>query len=265
VPLPREVGQVVQTFLTLIDEKAPGLVQGLYLRGSLGFGEYFHGRSDVDFTAVLSNRPDKAQLDALAVTHAQVSDAHPDPHFDGFYLVLADLARTPAECPDVPCMFEGQFHVEGRFDINPVSWHELARHGVTARGPALSADDLWTGDAALRTFSYENLSSYWVPVANALVAEPGGAAKSAAAAWCVLGVSRLHHLLTTGSMTSKSGAGRHALAAFGRRWHPIIHEALRAREQPDAPSVFDHDPGQRGRDTTAFTQMAIEASLACGP
>jgi hypothetical protein len=147
-------------FLALMDERAAGLVRGLYLRGSLGFDEYFPGRSDVDFAAVLSARPDEAALDALAVTHAEVYGAYPHPHFDGFHLVLADLANPPAECPDVPCMFEGSFRPAGRFDVNPASWHELARHGVTVRGPDLTEDDVWTDDAALRAFSYDNLSSY---------------------------------------------------------------------------------------------------------
>jgi Domain of unknown function (DUF4111) len=265
VLLPPQVVQVTQAFLTVIDEKAPGLVQGLYLRGSLGFGEYFPWCSDVDFVAVLPDRPDDVQLEALAAAHAEVYDARPLPHFDGFHLLAADLAQSPADCRDVPCMFEGTFRAAGRFDVNPVSWHELAWHGITVRGPALSKDDLWTDDAVLRAFSYDNLSSYWARIADALAAEPDEAARPEAAAWCVLGVSRLHHLLATGSMTSKSGAGRHALTVFDAQWHAIISEALRAREQPDAPSAFESDAAQRGRDTIAFTAMAIEASLACGP
>ena len=68
---------------------------GLYLRGSLAFGEYFPGRSDVDFTAVLADRPVADQLTALASAHAAVYSAHPVPHFDGFHLLRADLACPP--------------------------------------------------------------------------------------------------------------------------------------------------------------------------
>lgn len=264
MPLPGQVVKVTQAFLALIDEKAHGLVDGFYLHGSLGFGEYFPGSSDVDFVAVLSARPDDAQLDALAMAHAQIREAHPHPHFDGFHIVLADLSKPPADCPDVPCMFDGSFRPAGRFDVNPVTWHELARHGVTVRGPNLSEDDVWTDDSVLRAFSYDNLTSYWARVADTLAASQGEASKPEAAAWCVLGVSRLHHLLATGAMTSKSGAGRHALAVFDPRWHPIIDEALRAREQPEAPSAFEDRAAERGRETTAFTKMAIEASLASG-
>jgi hypothetical protein len=262
--LPPDAADVTSQFLRLIDASAPGLVQALYLRGSLGFGEYFDGQSDVDFTAVLASWPDAGQLDALAAAHAAVYAAHQHPHFDGFHLLPEHLARQPEECPDLPYMFDGTFHPTGRFDVNPVSWHELARHGIAARGPALTSAAVWTDSAVLRAFTNGNLTSYWSGVAAALLANPDDAGTPAAAAWCVLGVSRLHHLLATGQMTSKSGAGRHALTVFGTQWHPIVHEALRAREHPAEPSAYHTDRGARARDTTAFTVMAIDAGLALG-
>jgi hypothetical protein len=71
-PLPAQVKDVAGRFLDLMDASAPGLVRGLYLRGSLGFGEYIDGQSDVDFTAVLAGWPDDHQIDALAASHAAV-------------------------------------------------------------------------------------------------------------------------------------------------------------------------------------------------
>jgi hypothetical protein len=150
VELPGEVAEVTNQFLSLIDASAPGLVQGMYLRGSLGFGENFESQSDVDFTAVLSARPDADQVSALSAAHEAVFAAHPKPHFDGFHVVRENLARAPDLCPDVPVMFDGVFKSSTRdYDMNLVSWHELARHGVTVRGPALSERDVWTDDAAL--------------------------------------------------------------------------------------------------------------------
>ncbi|HTZ93921.1 MAG TPA: aminoglycoside adenylyltransferase domain-containing protein [Streptosporangiaceae bacterium] len=264
--LPAEVAEVTGRFLALIDDSAPGLVQGLYLRGSLAFGEYFAGQSDVDFTAVLSVRPDAGQLTALGAVHEAVFADHPVPHFDGFHLLRDDLARAPDQCPEIPVMFDGVFMPRIRdYDINPVSWHELARHGIAVRGPALGAHEVWTDDAALRAFSYGNLGSYWAGVADNLLKDPAGAAEPGVVAWSVLGVSRLHHLLVTGRLTSKSGAGRYALTAFGKHWHRIIEEALRARERPGDLSSYHSDLETRGRDAAAFTAMAVESGLALGP
>jgi hypothetical protein len=265
VSLPAEVTAVTGRFLDLIDASEPGLVTGLYLRGSLAFGEYFPGQSDVDFTAVLAERPGADQLDALASAHAAGYDEYPRPHFDGFHLLRADLVSPPEACPDLPCMFDGLFRSAGRWDVNPVSWHELARRALVIRGPALTEAGVWTDDDALQAYSHSNLTSYWAGVGQKLREDPAAAATPQAAAWCVLGVSRLHHLLATGAMTSKSGAGRYALTAFGARWQPIVREALRARERPEDASEYAGDPDSRGRDTTAFTEMAIEAGLALRP
>jgi hypothetical protein len=265
VSLPAGVTAVTGRFLELIDASAPGLVTGLYLRGSLAFGEYFPGQSDVDFTAVLAGRPGADQLDALASAHAAVYDVYPEPHFDGFHLVRGDLANPPDECPDVPCMVDGSFRPAGRFDVNPVSWHELARRAVVIRGPAVTNADMWTDDDALQAYSHGNLTSYWTGVGEQLRAHAAAAVTPWLVAWCVLGVSRLHHLLATGALTSKSGAGRYALTAFGPRWQPIVREALRARERPADASEYEDDPDSRGRDTAEFTWMAIESGLALRP
>ena len=265
MPPPPEVTAITCRFLELIDASAPDLVTGLYLRGSLAFGEYFPGQSDVDFTAVLAERPGAGQLAALAWAHAAVQDAYPGPQFDGFHLLRADLAGPPAQCPDLPCMFDGSFRPAARLDVNPVSWHELARRAVVIRGPALAEADVWTDDDALQAYSHDNLTSYWAGVGQRLRADADAAVTPWTVAWCVLGVSRLHHLLATGALTSKSGAGRYALTAFEPRWQSIVREALRARERPADASEYEGDPDSRGRDTKEFTCMAIESGLALRP
>lgn len=180
--LPAEVTAITGRFLELIDSGAPGLVTGLYLRGSLAFGEYFPGQSDVDFTAVLAGRPGADELAALGSAHAAVQDVHPGPHFDGFHLLRADLARRPAECPDLPCTFDGSFRPAGRFDVNPVSWHELASRAVVIRGPAVTEADVWTDNDALLAYSCRNLTSYWAGVGEQLRAQAGAAVTPGAVA-----------------------------------------------------------------------------------
>ncbi|MFD6187784.1 hypothetical protein [Streptomyces sp. NPDC060275] len=262
--LPPEVHRTTSAFLSAIDASAPGLVQGLYLCGSLGFGEFFPERSDVDFVSVLAERPGRAALAALAAAHETVRREQPRPFFDGFHAVREDLAGPPERCPDLPCTRMGAYEEAGRFGINPVTWHELARHGVTVRGPALTESEVYVDDAALRAFSHDNLSSYWSHVHRELAGSPAEAAQPDAVEWCVLGVSRLHHLLATGSLTSKSGAGRYALTAFDAGWHPIVLEALRVRESTGTPSAYDGAAERRADDTIAFTAMAIGAGLAYG-
>ncbi len=256
VRLPRPVRAVCDTFASLLGEQLPGLVEGLYLHGSLGFGEWYDGRSDVDFVAVSSRRPDEGEVRRLAALHEQLAEVFPRPSFDGFHCTWDDLARAPYLCPDVPCTLGGVWEDEGRTDVNPVTWHELARHGVTVWGPVLDEVAVWTDDEALRAYTRDNLESYWSGEVEALRRFPAEAAKQEVVAYHVLGVARPHHLLATGGLTSKSGAGRHALTAFGGRWRLLLAEALSYRATGERVGALT--PEVLAADTVAFCELVIE-------
>jgi hypothetical protein len=244
--LPAEVAAVCTTFL---DAVAGGLVTGLHLRGGVGFGEFVPGRSDIDFAAVLSRRPTGPDLDVLRAAHDLVAERHPAQPFDGLHLLADDLARDPDDCPDVPCVLHGWFEPEARYDVSPVAWHELALHSVPVLG---ELPVVWTDQGRLLEFTGSNLATYWADQAAALAKFPSEAAGDLACEWCVLGVARLHHLLVTGEMTTKSAAGRWGLSFYDERWHPVLREALRIREGAPGEGYAD-----RGSDTAAFTAYVV--------
>ena len=251
--LPEPVGAVCDTFL---DAAPSGLITGLYLRGGIGFGEWIAGQSDVDFVATLSRRPNHDDLDAICSAHERVSAAHPDVSFDGTHLLAEDLMADPDECPDVPCILHRHFELEARYDISPVTWHELAWHGVTFAGRPLESLGIWTDRERLLDFTRANLDSYWRGNAEALAAQPNEGAREEACCWCVLGVARLDHLLVTGDMTTKSGAGRWGLTHYPEQFHRVLREALRIRE--GGCDEYPDDDESRGRDTAAFTAYVVE-------
>lgn len=264
--IPAPVAEVCATFLRLAP---PGLVTGLYLRGGTGFGEWVPGQSDVDFVATLAHRPDDAEVDALRSAHERVAQAHPDVAFDGPHVLVSDLAADPARCPEVPTVLGRYFEPEGVVHDAVVAWHELAWHGVHVAGPPIADLHVWTSASALRAFTRRNLDTYWRGNAEALTAMPSEGAGEQACCWCVLGVTRLHHLLVTGEMTTKSGAGRWGLGAYPERFHPVLREALRIREgaAPAAPAIpaihegrgseHPYDRGARGRDTAELTAWVV--------
>jgi len=265
---PDQVRTVTSQHLDLVDEVLPGLVEGLYLHGSIGFGEWYDGRSDVDFVAVTAERPDEATVAALREVHARVGETFPRPSYDGLYVTWADLARPPADCPDVPCSLPsahgGEWKV-GRFDLSPVTWHELAWHGVHVRGPALEDVDVWTDTDALRAYSHANLTDYWARQVPLLRQHPEDAARPDIVSWFVLGVPRLHHAIATGRLTSKDGAGHHAVATFGERWRPVVAEAMAYRALGEPSGRYDGQEALLAEETAAFAELALESALALRP
>ena len=256
--VPDIAARACETFLSELDSRAPGLAEGLYLCGSVALDDFHPPGSDVDFVAVLSRRPDAAEMTALAAAHAQVRRRHPGVRYEGIHLTRDQLAVGP-DCGPVPCAFGKRFLPEGRFALNPITWHELATIGV----PIRPAADLKvpTGVDAIRAYSRANLTAYWQPWSRA-ARRPSVIALFAASRggtpWCVLGVSRLHHAIATGTLTSKSGAGRYARDVFDACWHPIVDEALRIRaNQPPEYGAL-----RRRRDALAYLDMAIDSALA---
>ncbi len=252
--IPEAVAAVCRVFL----ESAPaGLVTGLYLRGGTGFGEWVPGQSDVDFVATLAQRPAANELDALREAHATVAAAHPDVHFDGPHVLVADLSVDPSSLPDVPTTLAGLFEPENAIHDGVIAWHELAWHGTTVHGPAIADLAVWTNRGRLLDFTTENLDTYWRANAEALTAMPTEGAAEAACCWCVLGVARLHHLLVTGEMTTKSAAGRWGLTYYPRRFHRVLREALRIRE--GGADEYADDRAARGQDTADLTAYVVLA------
>ncbi|MFI6172557.1 nucleotidyltransferase domain-containing protein [Nocardia sp. NPDC051052] len=54
--LPAIVEDTVETYLASVDAEAPGLIEGLYLEGSLALNDFRPDASDIDFVAVTANR-----------------------------------------------------------------------------------------------------------------------------------------------------------------------------------------------------------------
>lgn len=250
--LPAPVSGICDSFLAAVP---PGLVTGLYLRGGIGFGEWIPGQSDVDFVATLSRRPDESDLDDLARAHELVAAAHPDVPFDGAHLLATDLIADPEVCPEVPCVLHRHFEPEARYDISPVTWHELAWYGVTVAGAQCASLGIWTDRERLLDFTRDNLDTYWRGTAKALEASPAEASREGACCWCVLGVARLDHLLVTGEMTTKSGAGRWGLGHYPDPFHRVLREALRIRE--GGSHEYSDDAEARGQDTADFTAYVV--------
>lgn len=252
--LPAPVAAVCAAFL---DAAPSGLVTGLYLRGGVGFGEWVPGQSDVDFIATLAHRPTPGDLADLRAAHRAVAAAYPHVPFDGPHLLASDLAADPERCPDVPCILHGHFEDESPVHDAVVAWHELARRGVTVFGPAHDSLGIWTDQDRLVEFTRENLDTYWRRNAEALAAMPMEGSSEEACCWCVLGVARLHHLLVTGELTTKSAAGRWGLSHYPERFHPVLREALRIRSGGGDEPPGEYPSAARGRDTADFTAYVV--------
>jgi hypothetical protein len=255
------VTEVVADYLAAADTAVPGLIEGLYLEGSVALGDFRPHASDVDFVAVTAEKLDVSAHAALARVHTDLRRRRRRPFFDGVYLTWTDLGDGPAEAGPVPHAHEGRWYPTGSREHNPVTWHTLARYGVACRGPHPGALGVWADPDALAAWTDGNLDSYWRRwlTRAAKLASPFGlhALTPAAVVWVVTGVTRLHYTLATGDITAKTGAARYALSTFPQRWHRVLHEALRIRRADPGRSAY-RSPLRRRRDTLEFGAMVLD-------
>ncbi|GAA3432870.1 aminoglycoside adenylyltransferase domain-containing protein [Kutzneria kofuensis] len=237
--LPPRARDVVDRYTRRIDRESPGLLQGLYLVGSVALHDFHDEVSDVDFIAVAEN-PDPA---VLRKVHEGLEK------FDGLYVTFEDLRTSPSKLPNGYYRLEGELKVgdEGR---SPVEWTVLANHGVTIRGPRPQELQVHVDPDELREWVRGNANTYW----RQFVDDPYDLIFDAGIAWGVLGISRLHYSMVTGDVTSKTGAGRHALRAFPKH-RAIIEEALRHRTSPVVKP--EHPDLERQAAAVAYLEAAI--------
>ena len=257
--LPDIVTSLVEAFFAATDRSLPSVVEAFYLVGSVALNDFRPHRSDIDFVAVLNERPDNAVIAVLQRIHTELQRRWGRPFFDGIYVTWDDLATDPRTLMCCPSAHEGRVEPAGAGDM--IAWHTLAQQGLACRGPAADQIAVWTDAGALVDWTRSNFDLYWqqrVLDRGAHLWTPYGVVGLTewSCEWSVTGVSRLHYTLATGRITSKDGAGVYAQATFSARWQRVIAEALRIRRRTNARSLY-RSPLARRRDVRAFAALVI--------
>lgn len=272
--LPAPAARVVEDLLARLDRALPGRVDGFYVVGSACTGAFRAGRSDLDFVAVVDRELGRGELARLCAVHAgrwaaalirDIGVRHRWPFVcNGIYLRASDLARPPLEVTAVAGYVSGRFRTAARdgFDVNPVTWHTLARHGIAIRGPDPERLRVRTDPGELRAWTLGNLNTYWRRWVER-VRRPGVTRATALGrrfiAGGVLGAPRLHYTLATGEIASKEAAGMYALDMFEPRWRPLIEDALAYWRDAPTPPPYRRHPGRLRHDATEFVSVVIDA------
>jgi hypothetical protein len=230
-PIDDELASTLRRYLDVVDELAPGVVEGLYLVGSAALGDWHPAFSDVDIVAVTAEPATEDDAEAIRRAHARLAEVRPAPTVDGPYVAWGDLIVEPATGLHRPWVLDGVVHHDGDcYEINPVTWYTLATYGLAARGPSPADLEVALDVEARVRFAVDDLGSYWATLGEQLAGSVGARAFTTAdLEWCALGPLRVHYTAFTADVTSKRRAGEHGLAVAPERFHDAIRAALTAR------------------------------------
>jgi hypothetical protein len=259
--LPERVATCTTRHLELVDAALPGLIDGLFLVGSVALGDYREGSSDIDFIATTSRAIEPRDHLLLEEVHEQQLGTAGDPAYDGFYIEDSRVSSGPPMAHEPTAYVEdGKYHADERcFQLSPVTWVEFRQSSISIRGtrPLVAAPD----EERLRRWLVGNLKSYWSGEADRLDRLVRGQPQDAPIdsrelVWAVLGPPRLHYTLATGAVTSKSGAAVYVAEAFPR-WASLARACQQARARADGTfNVGD------GGDCVRLIKTVVDDAIA---
>jgi hypothetical protein len=275
--LPGRADSAVRYYLRVADRLLPGRVDGLYVVGSIALGAYRLDLSDIDLVVTVDRQLTAAEIRRARLLHGLTgmrswAKSFPRAAVPGTcnatFVRSEELDQPVSTITPILNHCGHEFAVGRGFDVNPVVWQILDRHGIAVRGPSPDTLRLQPQPELLRDWNLANLRDYWRPWAEGILA--GGRRQAAAALfsrarteWGVLGAPRLHHTIATGDVISKERAGEYSLDVFDEEWHPIIREGLAySRGEAPVPDFTD----RRGRVVRAaeFVCMVADSATTAG-
>jgi hypothetical protein len=200
---------------------------GLYLTGSLTYGDFDRGSGDIDFLVVLVEPLSNERLGKVTKFHSQIGQQFPEwaKRLEGSYITLAMLKRL-----EIPR--KGRLYVSnGRLkeEIPDDSWfidlYDLYQSGVALTGPEPKAIFSPVPIQRVRQASRDELHKYWEPKLSSPT--PFGSAgydTNHLQAYAVLTMCRILHRAKNDEVASKRVASKRAKQAYPE-WRPLIEKA----------------------------------------
>lgn len=200
---------------------------GLYLIGSLTYGDFHRGSSDIDFLAVLNAPLSAEQREEVRSLHASIGERFPvwANRIEGSYITIEMLDFTEPPPMPRPYINGGDF-----WDPDPrygnewlINLHVLHEYGVALVGPdprtLIRAVDI----NAVREASRRDLLEEWEPKLN----DPAFFQDSHYVAYLTLTLCRILHRATHDGVASKRVAAAWVKQTYGEPWSDVIEQAER--------------------------------------
>jgi aminoglycoside adenylyltransferase-like protein len=245
---------LLQDFLVRVQAILQDKLIGLYLCGSLSWGDFDPGSSDVDFLIVTTEELAGTVLDALHGIHASIA-ASENPYaqrVEGSYISHAALRRYDpdnARHPSIGVDWEFQVAEHGSHWI--IERHIVRERGVIVWGPSPRTLIDPVSPHQLRAAVCVALEHFWQKKVSG--PEPEWLRPRDYQAFAALTMCRALFTLSRGQIVSKPRAATWALQTLDPRWRVLIERALIWRHQHDKDDLTE---------TLEFVRFALTVGRA---
>ncbi len=253
--IPDHVKPILQEFAGKIINVQPGLVEGIYITGSIPLNDYHSKKSDIDFIAILSEIPDKTILEQIEEIHIQIEKRYHKPKVNGYYLNI-DSLNNEQHC--FPSFYEGEMHMRRRFEYDKVQLLELQTTSINIFGVPASELPLNVSLKDVMKQLHQNINSYWtrwITKHSSGIAFLKLSLVPGLTEWGVLGVVRQLYTLETGKITSKLNAGIYFAEKLPEVHKPAMKDAICERGFNGTRINFSPERARRTLECMKFIQI----------
>lgn len=243
-----DINLILHTLTTGIQQILPQKLAGLYLYGSLVWGDFDEAISDIDLLAAIHSELTDAELEALNRFHLHVVEHHPrwNDRLEIAYLSVKALQTFKTTSSPIAVISPGEpFHFKTAGKDWLINWYMVREKGVALVGPApQTLIPSITGEEFIH--AVKEHVNWWEHHIHEMRRRPQQA-------YAILTLCRALYACTSGEQASKRRAALWAQQMFPE-WSSFINEALHWRESYRDEGV-DHE--STFPETLRFVQFII--------
>jgi Domain of unknown function (DUF4111)/Nucleotidyltransferase domain len=211
--------------LTRRPRSLPCGVVGLYLTGSLAYGDFVPSRSDIDLQAVVRNPLTEDELKSIERLHREIEKRHPEwkGRIECSYVPLELMQQImPPATPRPWWGFDTLYPQAPAGNEWIINHYILSRHGIALEGPDFNTLIPPIDIRDVRKASARDLFQEWAPKID----DAAWLSNSHYQSCLVLNLCRILHTVIDGEPGPKKIASQWAKATYPA-WKDLIEEAER--------------------------------------
>jgi hypothetical protein len=219
----QDVNTVLLSLAQGIESILGGNLLGLYLTGSLSYGDFNPGSSDIDLVAILNSPASPKELKSIQALHVNEGQEYPKwaKRIECSYTPIAMLSNIlPPEAPR-PYYGEGIFYPEARYGNEwIINLYWLHKHGIALVGPEFKALTAQIDMVDVQKACIRDLFREWEPK----ITDPTWLNNSHYQSYIVLNLCRILYTVTCSSMGSKKVSASWVKGKYSE-WIALIQTA----------------------------------------